>query len=1001
MSQPGAGILSRLFARRGLRWTLGILLGLVILFGLLGYFWLPGYAKGRLETELSTLLHRPVSIESIAVRPYSLEATVSGLRIGERPDLAGSVADAPPLLALGEARARLSMASLRRLAPVVSEVFIRSPRLHVERLGDGRYSVSDLVDEWLNKPDDGGKAEFSVSNISLEDGRVEFVDRPKDSRQVVSEIRLGIPFIANFPSEQETWVVPHFSAQVNGAPLTLEGKTRPFADRREALLELKLQDFDLTNVEAYAPVQLAARILSARLDTDLELVFGQSEGQPPDAVLSGTVALRQLELAEAGGEAKGAHRLLKLPALELALARADTTGAVAIDRIAVDSPEIAVRRDAQGRLDWMSLIKMEPAAQPAAEQAAAAQTAPAAPPASLRLSIAELAVNKGRLQFKDEAAATPLDIAPFEFTAKGIDLAGTAPVDIAFEGTVNKRGKLRVEGSVAWAPLAADLRLDARDVDLVPLQGWVADRLNAVLTRGTASFKGEARVAGETPAITVRGAGRLASFNVLDKANAADLLRWRSLDVGGIDLVTEPLKVDIASVALSDFFARIILSPEGRLNLKDIVRSDAAAEATAAAPAQAPAAEPAATPAPAPLAENAQALPLSIGRITLQGGNVNFTDNFIKPNYRANLTELAGRIGPLKPGAPGDVEIRGSIDRTAPLEILGKADPFGSELSLDLAARAKGIDLPGFSPYSGKYLGYGIEKGKLSVDVKYRIEKGELKAENSIFLDQLTFGEKVDSPDALSIPLNLAVALLKNSRGEIDINLPISGTLNDPQFSLGGIIFKAFVNLIVKAVTAPFALLGSLFGGGEELSMVDFAPGRAALAPEAEKRLQALAKALADRPALKLEVTGRADPAGDREGLKRAILERRVRAQKLAEAAKKGEAGGSLVEVRVTDEEYPKYLERAYKEEKFPKPKNLIGFAKSLPVSEMEQLMLANIAAGDDEMRQLATRRAEAAKNWLVERGGIDAARIFVLAPKIEPEADGKKLGSRAEFSLR
>ncbi|HMM54503.1 MAG TPA: DUF748 domain-containing protein [Candidatus Desulfobacillus sp.] len=999
MSQPGAGFLSRLFARRGLRWTLGILLGLVILFGLLGYFWLPDYAKGRLETELSALLHRPVSIESIAVRPYSLEATVSGLRIGERPNLAGMAADAPPLLALGEARARLSMASLRRLAPVVSEVFIRSPRLHVERLGDGRYSVSDLVDEWLNKPDDGGKAEFSVSNISLEDGRVEFVDRPKDSRQVVSEIRLGIPFIANFPSEQETWVVPHFSAQVNGAPLTLEGKTRPFADRREALLELKLQDFDLTNVEAYAPVQLAARILSARLDTDLELVFGQTEGQPPDAALSGTVALRQVELAEAGGEAKTAHRLLKLPALELALARADTTGAVAIDRIAVDSPEIAVRRDAQGRLDWLSLIKMEPAAQPAAEKAATAPAAPSVPSASLRLSIAELAVNKGRLQFKDKAAATPLDIAPFELTAKGIDLAGTTPVDIAFDGTVNKRGKLRAEGSVAWAPLAADLRLDVRDVDLVPLQGWVADRLNAVLTRGTASFQGEARVAGETPAITVRGAGRLASFNVLDKVNAADLLRWRSLDVGGIDLATEPLKVDVASVALSDFFARIILSPEGRLNLKDIVRSDAAAEETAATPAPAAAAGPAA--AAAPPAEKAQALPLSIGRITLQGGNVNFTDNFIKPNYRANLTELAGRIGPLKPGAPGDVEIRGSIDRTAPLEILGKADPFGSELSLDLAARAKGIDLPGFSPYSGKYLGYGIEKGKLSVDVKYRIEKGELKAENSIFLDQLTFGEKVDSPDALSIPLKLAVALLKNSRGEIDINLPISGTLNDPQFSIGGIIFKAFVNLIVKAVTAPFALLGSLFGGGEELSMVDFAPGRAALAPEAEKRLQALAKALADRPALKLEVTGRADPASDREGLKRAILERRVRAQKLAETAKKGEAGGSLAEARVTDEEYPKYLERAYKEEKFPKPKNLIGFTKSLPVPEMEQLMLANIAAGDDEMRQLATRRAEAVKSWLVERGGIDAARIFVLASKIESEADGKKLGSRAEFFLR
>jgi hypothetical protein len=460
------------------------------------------------------------------------------------------------------------------------------------------------------------------------------------------------------------------------------------------------------------------------------------------------------------------------------------------------------------------------------------------------------------------------------------------------------------------------------------------------------------------------------------------------------------LRVDVKSVALADFFADVLVTPAGQLNLKDLVgpgQGDAAPGTRGITPAKtAPADAKAATPPPA-----AAPLPVRIGRITLQGGTVNFRDRFIRPNYQARLTNLAGRVGPLDPGKPGDVEIRGAVNRAAPLEILGKLDPFGAPLFLDIAASAKGIDLPNLSPYSGKYVGYAIEKGKLSVEVRYHIEQGELRADNNIFLDQLTFGEKVDSPDALNVPVNLAVALLKNTRGEIDIHLPISGSLNDPEFSVGGIIVKVLVNLVVKAVTSPFALLGSLFGGGEELSAVDFGPGRSRIAPEAEKSLDTLARALAERPGLKLEITGHADPDSDREGLKRAVLERKVRAQKAAAAAKGGQTAGSLRDIEISADEYPRYLKDAYAAETFPKPKNALGFTRSLPVPEMEQLMLANIPAGEDELRQLAERRANTVRDWLVEQGKVPADRVFVLGAKVERQAEGKRLGSRAEFSLR
>ena len=211
------------------------------------------------------------------------------------------------------------------------------------------------------------------------------------------------------------------------------------------------------------------------------------------------------------------------------------------------------------------------------------------------------------------------------------------------------------------------------------------------------------------------------------------------------------------------------------------------------------------------------------------------------------------------------------LDNSAPVDIKGKINPLSKQLFLDIVADARDIELSPFSPYSGKYVGYGIEKGKLSFNVKYKLEDRKLSAENKIILNQLTFGEKIESPDAIKLPVLLAVALMKDRNGVIDVDLPIGGSLDDPQFSVGGIIFRIIGNIISKAVTAPFALLGSLFGGGsgQELSYVEFDYGRAALDSAGETKIDSLAKAMNNRPALKVDISGRFDPVNDLEGLKK------------------------------------------------------------------------------------------------------------------------------------
>jgi hypothetical protein len=241
-----------------------------------------------------------------------------------------------------------------------------------------------------------------------------------------------------------------------------------------------------------------------------------------------------------------------------------------------------------------------------------------------------------------------------------------------------------------------------------------------------------------------------------------------------------------------------------------------------------------------------------------------------------------------------------------------------------------------------------------------------------------------------------AVALMKDKNGVIDLDLPISGSLDDPEFSVGGIIVKALVNLLTKAVTAPFALLGSLVGGGgEELAYIEFAPGSSTLNAEGEGKLKTLAKALDGRPALKLEVGGRTDPDPDRDALKRAAVDREIKAAKLKDAGAK--AGASVDEVAIAPDERDKYLTAAYKEAKFDRPP-----LKDLPTAEMEKLLLANAKVADDDLRQLANARAQTAKAWLVETGSVAAERVFIVSPKAGAEGikdPGKP--TRADFSLK
>ena len=1093
-------------------WLAGLILG----FGVVGYLAGPPLMKWLLVKQLSTELHRQVSIEQIDINPYALSARVAGVSV--------KADDGREVAGFDELFVNLSSFSLFQLGLVADEIRLQGPRVAVARVAEGRYDISDLLDEWLKPKEPSPTPRFSINNIQVSGGKVVFDDQPKGRVHTVSDIGFALPFISSLPYQAKIVVEPSFSATFDGAPLALKGRsTEIFEGNLQSELNLDLDRLDLAGFQPYLPSSLPVRLKSGTLDSELRIVFKELSEKVFSFTVVGSAHISGFDMDEATGAP-----LVAWKRLDVDVENADLINRrFAVRRVALDGMEPYVAINRSGEMNWLRLVEQ------IAEGAGGEAREPAAKPPEW--SVGEIRLSNGRMHWQDESTVRPtsgdvldIDVAvgkidgtlaePIEISeatyrvdlgdrmrigrvaVKGVridlprhrvevaeaaarearallvrnkegkiewlsspvlktvrkaredlsderpwqtsvtkltvdDVAvrvedrSTAPVAIqtidgfsllaenlstepgkagtvSLKSRINQKGSLKVDGSVQLMPLLASLKVETQAIPLLPLQPYFTGFLNIALTRGLVSNVGEltAQMGKDGMNATYKGSLTLGDLLAIDKVNNADFLKWKSLYLGGIDFRLQPMVVNVGEVALSDFYSRLILSKEGRLNLQDIVRKPEAGAQPVASAAERPVAGAAAGKAAAPVpptTAQAPTPPIRIAKVTLQGGTVNFSDFFVKPNYTVNLTKVSGRVSGLSSAADtvADLELRGKYANSAPVQVVGKLNPLAAKSFLDIKADVTGVDLVPFSPYSGKYAGYNIDKGKLSLNVAYKLENNKLAAENRLFVDQLTFGDKVDSPDATTLPVNLAIALLKNNRGEIDLNLPISGSLDDPDFSVGGLIVQVIVNLFVKAVTSPFALLGSMFGGGEELSNIEFGAGRASLGDTATKRLESLAKALTERDSLKLEVTGRADPEADKEGLKRVAMERAVKGEKLKDQIRKGTEGGSLDSVEIDPAEYPEYLKRAYKEAKFPKPRNVIGMQKDLPVEEMEKLMLTNLPASDDDVRELALQRAETVQGWLIEQGKVPAERIFLVPPK--RGGDDKGNGSRVDFSLR
>jgi hypothetical protein len=692
-----------------------------------------------------------------------------------------------------------------------------------------------------------------------------------------------------------------------------------------------------------------------------------------------------------------------------------------IGEITLSKGNIALSREADGRISALSLLKPAPA-KPAnttpPTSASAAVTAPQQPassplkqPATADFSyrLKKLQIDKFNTTFTDKTLKDRPRFALSNTSLTMSNLSGPrfAPAALRFASTFNKATPLKASGEITPLPFRYKGNVTVGRLPLRDFEAYFPSNLNIFILGGAADTSMNVDIALKEgkPVGSFKGSAGIRAFHAIDTTAEEDLLKWESLQLDDIQGNLEPFSLSLRQIALNGVYSRIIILKDGTLNLQHLVEKPKQDGAPAKTPQ--PLAS-AAVPPPAPVAADTQqqtAPPknIKIGTVTIQDGTIAFTDNHLPQKFATTFYNLGGRVSGLSSEETklADVDLRGTLENLSPLQITGQINPLRNDLFVDLKISFRDIELSPATPYFGTFLGYKVEKGKLSLDLKYHIEKNQLTSTNKIFIDQFTFGDKVESDKATSLPVKLGLALLKDRKGEIHLDVPVTGRTDDPKFSIWRLVFQVLQNLLVKAVTSPFSLLSSMFGGGEDFSAIQFSHGTSVLPPQEEQKLTALAKALLERPALKMELKGYVDREKDTEEYRRELLNAKLRSEKFLALSKAGtlKEGEKADAIQVLPDEQARYLAVVYKKEKFPKPRNAFGFVKDLPPDEMRKLIIANTVVGDAELQTLARERVVAVVTYLVKKGNIPAERIFQKSDDVFKKPE-KETVSRSRVEL-
>ncbi|RMW32728.1 hypothetical protein ALO96_05107, partial [Pseudomonas savastanoi pv. glycinea] len=832
---------------RGLKRTLGSLLTVIVLYSLLGFFILPGVALRIANQQLANYATVPAKLERLEFNPYTLELTLWGLNIGT---------PGKEQVAFEKLYANLQINSLWTRALHLQRIELIKPKTELLFEKQGKLNLAQLFKLPASEPakdePPGKPFPLRIDEIKLADGYVHFQDmRPSQPIEFLYDtLNFELKNLSTLPEDnadmtlvaagpdggQIDWV-----GRISLIPITSEG-TLKVTDSKMKLwwpyvrdaLPLALEDGVLNFSTAYT--------LNLAKETELKLTN-----------VSASVAPFALNTPDG-------RPLVRLQRLDVSETSVDLAKQlVTVGKIRSQKLETWAAREADGQLDWQKLFASQPgkpaapqtpavddkAAEPAPaiDASAKASAKPATQSTPWQVLLRDVQLRNYMVHLADRVPQEPvaLDVGPLNLDIQNFDSLNKSPFTLKLDTGLGKQGNLTAAGDVNLNPVSAQLNVTTRDIDLRLAQAYISPFIRLEMRSGMLGSDLAVNLKSTEPlAFSVTGKAQVNQLHTLDTLKQRDFLKWQQLQLEGLDY-QHGTGLSIAKVNMDQPYARFMINEDRTTNVDDLLipqPDDKTASQAKTARTQ-------------PKAKADNPLAIYVGEVNIKDGSANFADMTLTPNFATAVQQLNGRIGTIdnRKATPAPVDIQGKVDRYAPVTIKGSLNPFDPMASLDITTSFKRVELTNLTPYSGKFAGFRIRKGRLNLDLHYLITKGQLKAQNKVLVEQLQLGERVDSPDALDLPIRLAVALLKDTQGRISLELPIEGDLNNPQFSVMPIVWQTLRNLVLRAAQAPFKMLGGLVAGGssEELGSVSFAPGSSDLSAEAQSALDKLSVALKER----------------------------------------------------------------------------------------------------------------------------------------------------------
>ena len=1026
---------------------------LLLLYTIVGFLILPPIIRSVAAKQLSKQLDRDVSIQQVKLNPFALSCTVRGLLIKDK--------DGEPFVSWDEVFVNFQLSSFFGKAWVFKEISTTKPFIRVQMNKDSSFNFSDLVTKFsTNTPGAAPQAPSKPLVVHIYRLRIggataalaDFTPR-EPFRRTLGPLDITLDNFRTDPDNKN----PYAFAGTTDAGEQISWRGHFYLNPLRSQGELKLFNFTLNK---YAPLYqdlVRFEIRSGSIAMDLKYRFEWTPTNRIAVVNDTAFALRDFKLGAPGDS----NNLVELPLFNVTGASVDLENHQAtVNSVLASGAKLFLSRATNNAINVVEL----------SQPAESATNAPGGILFLLRSvtnavamllnttnqwsgSVASVNFTNCALHLEELAFSRPakLDLTDVALSAKNISNVPGANLTAELSLRWNTNGSIKVATTASFLPPTADLQLDLDQLDLGTLDPYLEPKLNLLILGSRLGLHGQVHLRtpkDQLPEVTFHGDASLDGFHTVDGVMGEDLLKWDSVGINGIDANLNPQTVAIREIDVDNAYARLVIETNHTINLLNALRMTQTNAPVTNETKVATAKKSTTLPTFMTNSGTASSLPsISIGAVVITNTAISFTDRSLKPNVNLAIKQVNGTISGLSSAQlqHADINLAAKVDGVSPVAITGTINPFSGTQTNNVKISVKDVDLTPTGPYSGKFAGYRIAMGKLNMDLSYELVGKKLSSKNVITLDQFTFGEKVNSPDATHLPVRLAIAILKDRDGKIVLDVPIEGSLDDPKFRIGKVVTRAVVNILTKVATSPFSLVGALFGGGgEELGYQDFAAGSADLTVPDQQKLDTLSKGLYARPALQLEIAGSVDPDGDREGMQRIALDREIRAKIWTTFRKSERATNSADQIVLAPDEREHWVKKLYDKaiadgkitpQLIAANTNLYAYAAAVlprslvldkgatklrksgptaneqaavnaayhtklvpPPDPMEAVLLTTFPITDGDLQTLAASRAKAVRAYLLQTGKVEAPRLFL----VENQATGLRSdGSRVYLQFR